>query len=375
MPRITIIFPACVMNYYDWNKTFSYNEKLNLVITSRGRGKTFGLRYQCVKNDFLRDGYRFVELVRVAEELKGVELGYFDKLQEVIPELQNYSFKVESHRGYIAKKLPEDNDKKQKLDWKLLCYFCDLNGQQAKKKHTFANVKTIIFDEAIIEASDRWHDYLPREFYKVGNFISSVARQQPGEQTPVRLFMLGNACDLVNPYFQAFKIYESPAYGYTKIKNPDPNNKLDLLLHFEEAGEYAHAVEKETFAGQMLAMTEEGRAMTSNKFTNDTKDFIAGKTEAATFEFGIVYEKQTFGVWLDIDEGYYYVNKKIPKNRGRKNVFALTLADHTPNYILAKRNSKLFKEFVNMQSIGLVKYDSPATRWNISKVLTLFGAR
>lgn len=362
------------MNFYDWQKTFSFNARLNMVITARGRGKTFGLRLQCIKNDFLKDGFRFVELARVNDELSGIEDGYFNKLQLIIPELNNYVFKIEKHKGYIAEK-PKVESEKPKYNWHLLCYFCALNSQQTMKKWTITNVKRIIFDEGIIENNDRWHDYLPREFYKLSNFVDTVARQQPNEETPVKVYILGNACDLMNPYFQMFKIYKQPKTGYSWQQNPDANNPLKLLLHFEPAGDWGIDKAASTFAGQMLSMTEEGRAMTDNNFTNATDDFIAQKPADAEFEFGIVYEEQMFGVWLDLHEGYYYVNTKIPKNKGRKFIFALTLKDHKPNYILAKRNSKLFKEFVEMQSIGLVKYDTPATRWNISNVLTLFGAR
>ena len=44
-------------DFYDWNKTLSYDADVTMVIGAKGIGKTFGLRKQCIK-DFLRDGSR-----------------------------------------------------------------------------------------------------------------------------------------------------------------------------------------------------------------------------------------------------------------------------------------------------------------------------
>ena len=63
-------------DFYDWHKTLSFDADVTMVIGPRGIGKTFGLRYQCIK-DFLKDGSRFVEVCRFKAELSGVSDGYF----------------------------------------------------------------------------------------------------------------------------------------------------------------------------------------------------------------------------------------------------------------------------------------------------------
>ena len=50
-------------DYYDWGTTLSYDADVTQVVTLRGKGKTYGLRKQFVK-DFLKDESRFVEVCR-----------------------------------------------------------------------------------------------------------------------------------------------------------------------------------------------------------------------------------------------------------------------------------------------------------------------
>ena len=65
--------------YYDWQTTLSKDADINIIITSRGRGKTFGLRKQCI-NDYRRDGSRFVEVTRTKTEMREICEDYFDRV-------------------------------------------------------------------------------------------------------------------------------------------------------------------------------------------------------------------------------------------------------------------------------------------------------
>ena len=67
--------------FYDWGDTFSKDAYMTMVCASRDAGKTYGLRRQFAR-DFLKDGSRFVQLVRFKTDLAPVASGYFDKLQQ-----------------------------------------------------------------------------------------------------------------------------------------------------------------------------------------------------------------------------------------------------------------------------------------------------
>ena len=87
-------------DYYDWGTTLSYDADVTQVVTLRGKGKTYGLRKQFVK-DFLKDESRFVEVCRFKDEISDVMDGYFDKLIEK-EEFPNHVFKTERKAAFIC---------------------------------------------------------------------------------------------------------------------------------------------------------------------------------------------------------------------------------------------------------------------------------
>ena len=198
-------------DYYDWGTTLSYDADVTQVVTLRGKGKTYGLRKQFVK-DFLKDESRFVEVCRFKDEISDVMDGYFDKLIEK-EEFPNHVFKTERKAAFIAKK-PKDGEKPQ---WKQIGYFVALSQMQRSKKKTFRNVYRIVLDESILDYHDRYHDYLPNEFSLLANIVDSCARQRAGEKRKhePRVYLLANACDLMNPYFIRYGIKEEPNFGYS----------------------------------------------------------------------------------------------------------------------------------------------------------------
>lgn len=350
------------VKYYDVSSILTYNAHINMVITARGKGKTYGFRKKAIK-DYLKDGSTFVEMVRYNKQLKDVGKGYFDKLQ-LNNEFPEWIFKVNGDLGFIAKNLGTDSEGKQKHgQWKLLCYFVSLNDQQNAKKRTFSNVKNIIFDEFILEKRT-FPGYLPGEYRKFVNLLDTIIREVPGEGTKARVFMLANACDLVNPYFTEFGITDEPPAGYKWIV------KNDVLLHYDKDPIYTEA-KRQTLVGRLSRGHNED--MITNVFTNASHEFIGTKSKNAKFKYAFIYSGKTYAVWIDYSEGYYYINNKIPNNAER--VYALTKADNSPNLLLAKKNEHMLKTMLNAYYANLVQYDTPATREGFLNMLSLFGVR
>ena len=347
--------------FIDWPRIFSYDALLTMVAGARGRGKTFGLRRQFVA-DWLNSGWRFVEVCRFKSQLQDVATGYFDALirKGLFPD---HVFKTEGGRAYIAEK-PDEGEKPA---WQLFGYFVALSDYQNIKKRTFANVKRIVLDEAIIERLDAHHHYLRQEWQILQSVCDSVLREEPGENRG-RVYLLANACDLVNPYFVALGIDRAPKFGFTKY------NGGRFLLYYEEPGEYAEEKRISTLAGIMGDFAGDTDVSVYNRFSGSNTDFVEDKPRDARFEFGVTYLQQDFGIWADYTRGYYYVNRKIPANTG-KPVYALTARDNRANVIVAKRAEKALTIFAELFYAGLVKYDSPGTRESFISVLSLFGVR
>lgn len=348
------------MGFYEWGKTLSYScASIIMVISDRGFGKTYGMRKTAIKS-FLKDGSNFVEVVRYKNELADVQNEYFDKLI-LNNEFPNHIFKTQGNSGYIAEK--PKNDEKPK--WKHLCYFVALSGQQKAKKRTFVNVRYIIFDEFLV--SNMWPGYLKDEYTEFLNLFDSVAREVPGEGTKVKAILLGNSCNLCNPYFTAFGIQEEMPFGYHFY------NKKMVLLHYVEPGEYGEQ-KKQTTVGRLAQGTAASSVMLSNTFDDADKAFIGKKPKNAKFDFGFIYRGQKYGIWLDAIESLYYVNGKIPNNTQRP-IFSLTTPDNKPNYIILKKSDKRLKAFLDLYYMGIIRYENPAIKNGFLKSLSVFGIR
>ena len=354
--------------FYDWHKTLSFDADVTMVIGPRGIGKTFGLRKQCIK-DFLKDGSRFVEVTRFKTELSGVADGYFNRLQD-LPDFEEYMFKTDARYGWIAKipkEVPE-GEKKPKPDWHLITYFVALSDAQRMKKRTFDKVRRIIFDEAILERSDRYHNYLPNEFGVLANLVDTVSRERADtDSLRPRLYLLGNACDLSNPYFGAYSVGTDLKFGYRWYA------KKTFLFHYVEAGDYGREKLTGTVAGRMMQGTEAAKIAISNEFVGVNNEFVKKKPSRAKFSFGIICNGKRFGVWVDMQGGLYYVTDSTPKNTD-KPIYALTMADNRINYIAAQSANKTLSYFKEIYYMNLLRYQTVSIKRDfMEEVLTKFG--
>lgn len=359
------------MAFYDWDKALSYDAPVNLIITARGKGKTYGLRKQVVR-DYLKDGSRFVEIVRYKAQLSETADGYFNKLVSN-GEFSGHVFKTQGDKAFIAK-APEDEEytdkngetqtREGKPKWELCGYFVALNAQQNAKKKTYSDVKRVIFDEFILEPRT-FPGYLPGEYGKLVNLLDTIAREVPGEGTPVRLYMLSNACDIVNPYFREFEVYDQPRPGFRWLM------RGTVLLHFDDDPVYT-AAKRETLVGKLSRGHNSG--MIENAFENANDDFIAEKPRSARFRFGFTHKGRKYGVWYDEGERLFYLNGKIPEGEQWR-TYALTRADNKPDYAVARRNESKLKWLLDYFYDGAVRYDTPARREEFLQITSLFGVR
>lgn len=350
--------------YYDWDKTMSYqtgtNGEICLVLGAKDIGKTFGLRLKCV-NRFISHGERFCEICRTQEELKAVQAGYFDKLQND-GFFSDYVFKTESGCGYIAKRPVAD----EKPEYELICYFVALTNFQREKKRTYVKPRRFIFDECVIDSKDRYHRYLPDEFLILANILDSISRQQPGEDYQYNVYLLGNAVDLTCPYLQALGVNKLPEFGYSYYR------QKTVLLHYVEPWD-AQDRKAYTLVGRMLAGHDESAVIFDNEFRDETNGEIMRKTPNARYKFGFKWGRVTFAIWVDGKRGLWFVNSKMPK--GAKNVYTLTKRDSSVNYTTVQKSSNLMQLLTQIYYVGGLRYESPSIREAFFEVLSFLGVK
>lgn len=354
--------------YYDWQRTLTYNAKVNMIISARGFGKTYGIRKQAIK-DFIKDGSKFVEVVRYKELLKGesaIQIGYFDKLV-LNNEFPGYEFKIQGTKAYICT-TPKEG---QKAKWHHMGYFVALTEMQQTKQRTFAGVKNVIFDEFVIDKRTG-HRYLKGEYFLFANLIDSLAREEVGKDgkamgTKIRIYLLGNACDLTNPYFVQWKINKQPRDGYTWYAN-----KL-VLLHYVKNKTYQEG-KKDTLVGKLVAGTSEENIIVDNIFNSGDEYNIMKKTPNSVFQYGFVYCSQKFGIWIDSKMGYIFVTPSFPEGSGNP-IYALTKEDNTANYIQIRQNEKTLKMLMDMYYMDVMRFASVGLRDKFLETMNLFGVR
>ena len=119
--------------YYDYDKISSYNATINMIITNRGFGKTYGAKKRAI-NKFLKKGEQFIYLRRYKSELKKVKDKYFEKVKQEFP---GHEFEIKGFTAYI--------------DGKVAGYLIPLSTSLSEKSNEYPYVTTIIFDEFLID--------------------------------------------------------------------------------------------------------------------------------------------------------------------------------------------------------------------------------
>ena len=324
--------------YYNLNKVLSYNAFLNFLVGERGVGKTYSTTKFLV-SQFIKKGYEFAYIRRYKTELSKDAPQFFDAIKEN-QEFPKHNLYYKNGKFYCGDKV---------------CgHSMTLTTAQNLKGSNFPKVKYIIFDEFIIE--DGQHHYIKNEVMNFLGLVESVARTRD-----VKIFLLGNASSLVNPYFLFFNI-ELPYNSDIKLYK----NGL-VLLNYMKNEEYREFKKKTKF-GQLVSGTEYEDYAINNVFKNDTKEFIMKKTQNAKCSFAISYKNNIYGVWLDYNEGKVFVSN----NYNTQIVFATTTNDLKPNTMLFSIARKLncWKVFIANYKLGNVYYENLKIKLAVQDILS-----
>lgn len=370
------------LGYTPWPKIFSYDERADVtcVIEARGHGKTFGLREQFVR-DWLKDGSRFCAIIRYETRIPTVARGFFDALSKPNNEGLPTSEIMRDHKfvfrrvGYtmMVQEVPRESwgdpdYKPHKGGWDIIGYFVSLSQYQDYKEQTFAKVRRLVLDEALIENPDGNHAYLSNEFVRLASIVSSVTRERPGDRKP-NVYLLANACSADNPYFSRYGVTEIPPDGFSWW------NGKRFLLYIGSDTEYAHAMGTGTVAGRMAAGTDAAGMVLDNQFSRRDGGLLMAKPKDSEFQFGIVLGSDTLAVWESAATGWVWIGTKIPKDSGSP-TFALVAADNTINYRMVSSEGFTIRLLIDAYRQNCVRFGTAHARIVFEdKVGRMFGLR
>lgn len=329
-------------------------------VGGRDIGKTYGARKLLITR-FIEHGERFIDIHRTKNELDMVAPSFTGKL-ELNGEFDGYQFKYENMRYYIARTTIED----EKPDWQIMGYAAALTMAQNLKQMTFVNVVNGVFDEAIIDKrKNKYARYLPHEFDVLADVLHSAFREVPGDGIARTVLLIGNACDMINPYFEKFGIDKIPTFGYRWYRNKT------VLLDYVNPDNYISR-EDDTFIGRMLSDSEDVTTTFKNEFQENSNEFVARKTANAIFDFSIIFNGDKFSIWYDPNSYIIYITDKAPKNESG-DVWALTNSDYTLDYNLAKKKQKNLATLLDMYYNGDVRFSSARVREKFKAVWKYLG--
>lgn len=313
--------------YYDYQKVLSYNALFYFIIGERGVGKSYGAK-KIVINDFLKNDNEFVYLRRYKTELKASVPKWYDDLK--------------ANNEYPDTKLSINNNKFIIND-RVGGYALSLSTANILKSTSFAKVRTIIFDEFIIDKGT--YHYLSNEVIQLLDIVETIGRLRD-----VRVLFLGNAISITNPYFTYFNLHLPYNSDIAKFKD-------GLIVVNYIKNDVFRQVKKESRFGKLISDTTYGKYAIDNEFLRDSKAFISKKPSNAKFYFTIYLTGLTLGVWIDYKNDDIYISKKYDANCPI--TFSFNINDHSERTILAHvRINTWIKSVINHYRLSKLFFES-----------------
>lgn len=315
--------------YYNPSKLMSYNRILSFIIGARGLGKTYGFKKFAI-NRFLKHGEQFIYLRRYKSDITGVEQ-FFDTVANEFPDA---TFRIRGRELII-------NDE-------LAGWIMPLSSWQSIKSREFPLVKTIIYDEFMLEKSSKQR-YMDEEPKALMNFIDTVARNR----SDVRCYCLSNAVSIINPYFVYFGILPDIKKRYNAYQS--------VVVEIPDSVDFS-AMRAQTKFGQLIEGTDYGRFSLGNEFVNDTTVFIEKRSKQSKYKFSVIYKGMQMGVWVDVDAGIMFLSNDYDPSD--KTIYALMSEDMKENTMLLtgwKQNFHLLK-MVGAFKKGFLRFDNQVVR-------------
>jgi len=326
-------------SYYNYSKLFSYNCTYNFLIGARGLGKTYGIKKKVIK-DAIRRGDMFIYLRRYEGEIAAAAPTFFADVEWEFP---NHDFRY--HHGMAQMAHIETRADKKRI-WTDIGFFIALSTAQKLKSVAFPKVKTIIFDEFIIEKGAI--HYLPNEADVFNNFFSTVDRYKD----KTKVLFLANSVSIMNPYFNRYDIEPSELEEFSVLFDGF------MLLHLAKSDEFNNQVYKTKF-GKFIKGTDYADYAVANEFIDNGKTLIEFKGFRAKYSYTLETDKGSFSVWQDDKNRQFYVQKKLPKKEVKFTLVPENIAKDKP---LLTFNDPLLAYLRTCLRQGRMVFDVPSTR-------------
>lgn len=338
MTAVAVSAEGAKLPYYNFDRVYSFNAVFNFICGARGLGKTYGAKEKVIKK-FLRTGEQFVYLRRFKTEMRAAK-AFFDDIKHEWP---SYHFRVNGDQFEVCRE-----PKKSRKDnvWEVMGYAIALSTAQNQKGRAFPLVRTIIFDEFIIEKG--LVHYLPDEVTVMTNFYSTVDRNRNN----TRVLFLANSISIENPYFIKYKIRPE------KVGDLITSDEGFIVAHFVDSKDFNNEVYKTRF-GKFIQGTEYADYALGNEFADNHELLLGKKPSDSEYAYTLQTQDGTFSVWFDRKEGIFYLQQKLP---GQQLCYTLMPNKVTPDNRLLLKNDEILRVLRHSWKNGLMRFDEAHTR-------------
>ena len=322
--------------WFSYNKVFSYNALINVIIGERGVGKTFGFKKHAI-NHYKKTKKQFVYIRRYESDLKesvgnSEDMKFFEQVKKIFP---NDKFDIKKSKKII----------KLYINGEVCGYAIPLSASDSIKSVSFENVDLICYDEFQLKEGSNQR-YLRNEVETLLDIIETIGRLR----NDLRVFLLGNAITISSPIFNYFDL--SLPYN-TDIKT----FKDGLILVCYIKNEKYRDIKKQTRFGQLINDTRYGKYAIDNEFLTDSKSFIGKKTKNVRYYFTLVLDSKKYGIWRDFKDYTMFISENVEPNCNI--VFALSDFDHNENTFLVKsKTNPYIKNIFDFYKIGRLYFES-----------------
>lgn len=288
---------------------------VNVITGARSFGKTYAFKKIAIKN-YLKNGNTWVYLRTFDANLKHMlnessEPFFSDIIRN--EEFPGYLFRT---RGMIMELAKQPADGKNPK-WEPFGSFMSLTSFDAQKGKAVARCNMIVYDEFISEKE--YTRYPPNAVEKLLSIWESLDRREDR----IRIFMLANAADMVNPFFRTWHIVPIPR-GTSRTFKVGRSR-----LYYENAYDAAFTEEaKQTAIGSFTAGTAYERYASENFFKNASGAYCEKRDKRNTPRMSIKWHADTFTLWYRA-RGGWYIDRSDPNCSFK---FCLYTKDQTPDY-------------------------------------------
>lgn len=329
------------LDYYSFDKVYSYNATFMFICGARGLGKTYGAKKRVIQN-FIRRGEQFIYLRRFKTELNSFQTFVADLLHE----FPDHEFRINGKKLFISP--VSEKEKGKQREWKLAGYAVALSNAQTQKSVAYPLVTTIIFDEFIIEKGAL--RYLPDEAKAFNDFYSTVDRWKD----KTRVLFLANAISIMNPYFIEYQIMPEGEHPAEIMRKADGF----IVAHFPDSASFKSGVLQTAF-GRFIAGTDYASYSVNSQFADNNAKMIGFKPARAKYFCTIETKSGFFSVWIDTIGPFYYIQAKRPK---QESIYTVLPELMDSDKILLSYSDRLMQVLRSGFRNGKVFFDVPQTR-------------